>query len=71
MCSSGTDETIRRLVETYGLHRDFSDVVISAHVDDNKPEPRPLQLAIMFFLRGITTEKGREYIDGNILKGIE
>lgn len=55
----------------YGLHRDFSDVVISAHVDDNKPEPRPLQLAIMFFLRGITTEKGREYIDGNILKGIE
>jgi hypothetical protein len=40
-------------------------------VDDNKPEPRPLQLAIMFFLRGITTEKGREYIDGNILKGIE
>lgn len=55
----------------YGLHQDFSDIVISAHVDDNKPEPRPLQFAIMFFLRGITTEKGREYIDGNILKGIE
>lgn len=55
----------------YGLHQDFSDIVISAHVNDNKPESRPLQFAIMFFLRGITTDEGRRYIDGNILKETE
>ena len=55
----------------YGLHQDFSDIVISSRVDGNKSEPRPLQLAIMYFVRGITTDEGRRYIDGNILKGIE
>lgn len=55
----------------YGLHQDFSDVMISSHISNNNPQPQPLQFAIMFFLRGITTDEGRSYIDENILKGIE
>lgn len=55
----------------YGLHQDFTDIMISSHISDNNTQPRPLQFAIMFFVRGITTEKGRRYIDENILKGIE
>lgn len=55
----------------YGLHQDFTDILISSHIINNNTEPRPLQFAIMFFVRGITTEKGRRYIDENILKGIE
>lgn len=55
----------------YGLHQDFTDILISSHISDNNTQPRPLQFAIMFFVRGITTEKGRRYIDENILKGIE
>lgn len=67
-----TDFMARSLTRyLYGLHQDFSDILITSKVSNNNPESRPLHFAIMFFLRGITTEKGRRYIDDNIFKGIE
>jgi len=53
----------------YGLKKDFEDYDFSRKAD-NKQSERPFQYAIMYFLRGISTEKGRDYIDREIL-GIE
>jgi len=53
----------------YGLKKDFEDYDFSKKTD-NKQSERPFQYAIMYFLRGISTEKGRSYIDRKIL-GIE
>lgn len=55
----------------YGLHRDLNILSISARTYYNDPDPRSLQFATMLYFRGITTEKGRRYIDENILPGLE
>lgn len=55
----------------YGLHQDLANISIASRLNNNNPDPRSLQFAIMIFFRGITTEKGRKYIDENILKEIE
>ncbi len=55
----------------YGLKKEFEDIDIEDM--DIKPVTRPksIQCIIMLYLRGLTTEKGRRYIDGTILKGLE
>ena len=55
----------------YGLHQDLMNVKAASGVSDNNPEMWTLQSAIMYFIRGLTTEKGRRYMDENILKVIE
>ncbi len=50
----------------YGFKKDFEDSDFTAQID-NKENKHPFQFAIMYFLRGISTEKGRIYIDREIL----
>lgn len=50
----------------YGLHRNVEVLTLSEFGNNNTVQAS-LQFAIMLFLRGITTEKGREYIDNNFL----
>lgn len=51
----------------YGLHQNMEVLSLSAFGNNNGTQDS-LQFAIMLFLRGITTDKGREYIDRNFLK---
>lgn len=51
----------------YGLHRNIEVLSFAAFGNNNRAEDS-LQFAIMLFFRGITTDKGRKYIDSNILK---
>lgn len=53
----------------YGLKKDFEDYDFQDPTG-NKESEHPFQYAIMYFLRGISTEKGRMYIDREIL-GLE
>ena len=59
----------------YGLHQDLMNVkstfllTTTSGMSDSNPET--WTLAIMYFLRGLTTEKGRRYMDEKILKVIE
>lgn len=50
----------------YGVQRDFADYDFSGDYDNNQKR-RPFQYAIMYFLRGMATEKGREYIDSKLI----
>ena len=54
----------------YGLHQDLSDVDISAQMGNEDKGPVRMHMAVMLFLRGISTEAGRRYIDENILPDI-
>ncbi len=67
-----TEHTSRNLTcFIYGLHRDPDSMVMSEKIDDHQFDPRSMQITIMLFFRGITTEKGRRYIDEHILAGIK
>jgi len=67
-----TEHTSRNLTYfIYGLHRDLDGMVMSEKIDDRRFDPRSMQTAIMLFFRGMTTEKGRRYIDEHILTGIK
>lgn len=50
----------------YGLKRDYESHDFYSD-KNNLPDERSLQIATMLFLRGISTEKGRVYMDKNIL----
>ena len=51
----------------FGLHQDMKSLATSNRLSDSNSELM-LQSAIMYFLRGLTTEKGCRYMDENILK---
>lgn len=53
----------------YGLNHTFLNYDFTP--TDNNTTPQSLRFSIMLFFRGITTEKGRKYIDEKILQGIK
>lgn len=50
----------------YGMKKGFEDFDFLRNIN-NKRSHESLQFAIMLFLRGVATEKGRKYIDDKIL----
>lgn len=50
----------------YGLKKDFEDYNFPT-TTDNKSNNKPFLSAIIYFFRGLATEKGRQYIDEKIL----
>ncbi len=55
----------------YGLNKEFEDIDMDEAEAKPVMHPRSLQFIIMLYLRGLTTEKGRKYIDETILEGLE
>ncbi len=55
----------------YGLRKDFEDIDMDDMEASPVMRPKSLQFSIMLYLRGLTTEKGRKYIDETILAGLE
>lgn len=54
----------------YGLYQDWAEVIMPADVGEQELTPQAVGQAVMLFLRGIATEKGRRYLDDNILTDI-
>ncbi len=53
----------------YGLHRDFSERIIAAGPVEEGQQLDEMRMLMMLFVRGITTERGRVYIDAKMKEG--
>lgn len=63
------DETIMARGFTrylYGLHRDFSERIIAAGPVNESSQLDEMRMLMMLFVRGITTDEGRAYIDAKM-----
>ena len=63
------DETIMARGFTrylYGLHRDFSERIIAAGSVNESSQLDEMRMLMMLFVRGITTDEGRAYIDAKM-----
>lgn len=50
----------------YGLHRDFSERILAAGAANEGQQLDEMRMLMMLFVRGITTEQGRLYIDAKM-----